>query len=171
MFNSLLPVFDAFLKHSVHYLVVGGTAVSYYGRHRPSITASGQIAWKHDLDIWYQPTYTNYYALLKALAELGKDTGRFQEETAPDPKNSFFCYEFEDYTLDVIPRLCAKLNFGAAYKERIIVRMGENEIPFIALDDLLKDKQALGRPKDLIDIENLRTNAGTTQQTSQPGIG
>jgi len=60
-------------KHSVEYLIVGGTAVALHGHYRPSSTPSGEYAEKHDLDIWYNPSYENYYRVLDALKELGVD--------------------------------------------------------------------------------------------------
>jgi hypothetical protein len=158
-FESLLSVFNALNKQSVSYLVIGGTAVSYYGQYRPSVNAAGNIVDKPDLDIWYNPTYTNYYNLLNALAELGQNVTRYHNEIAPDPKNSFFRYELTDYTLDLLPRLQASLSFGACFIRRTTVTVAEVDIHFIGLDDLLVDKQALGRAKDLLDIDNLRRNA------------
>ena len=156
--NSLLNVFNALNQNSVSYLVVGGTAVSYYGRYRPSINDKGQVVEKPDLDIWYDPTYANYYNLLKALAELGQDVARYWDETTPDPKNSFFRYEFDDYTLDMLPTLYASLNFSTCFGRRTSVIAAGVEIAFISFEDLLQDKQALSKPKDLLDIQNLTGN-------------
>jgi hypothetical protein len=55
---------------------------------------AGKIAEKPDLDFWYNPTYDNYFKLLNALEELGQDVTRFKDEQTPNPKKSFFRYEF-----------------------------------------------------------------------------
>ena len=39
------------------YVIVGGTAVALYGYYRPSMTATGELGVKPDLDIWYNTTY------------------------------------------------------------------------------------------------------------------
>ncbi|MEZ0538380.1 hypothetical protein [Fibrella arboris] len=156
--NSTLAVFDTFNKKLVSYLIVGGTAVSFYGQYRRSITSSGEVVDKPDIDIWYNPTYTNYYNLLNALRALGQDVIRYQEETTPDPKSAFFKYELDDYTLDLIPRLHAPLKFSDCFSRRTIATAARIELPFISLADLLTDKRSLGRAKDLSDIENLRRN-------------
>lgn len=156
--DSLLTVFATLNKYSVSYLIVGGTAVSYYGDYRPSINSSGQLVDKPDIDIWYNPTYPNYYKLLDALRELGQDVTRLREETTPDPKKSFIKYEQEDYTLDSLPALHAPLTFRECFGRRTTVTSQGVELPFISLDDLLQDKQSLGRAKDLSDIENLTRN-------------
>ncbi|GAB4029850.1 hypothetical protein [Spirosoma gilvum] len=151
-------IFEILKRNAVEYMVIGGTAVSYYGEYRKSKNPNGAEVDKPDLDLWYAPTYANYYRLLNALAELGRDVTEYKEEPSPDPKRSFFKYEFDDYTLDVLPVIKAPLTFREAYARRKVVEHNGVEIPFISLDDLILDKQVLGRPKDLDDIENMRRN-------------
>lgn len=57
--DDILAVFDILNRNAVDYLVVGGTAVSYYGEPRRSKTANGQVVDKPDIDIWYNPSYQN----------------------------------------------------------------------------------------------------------------
>lgn len=154
-------IFEIFKRNAVEYMIVGGTAVSYYGQYRKSKTASGEEIEKPDLDFWYNPSYANYYRLINALEELGRDVTRYRDEPAPDPKKSFFKYEFDDYTLDVLPTIKAPTKFWEAYVRRKVIENNGIEIPFISLDDLIQDKRALGRQKDLDDIENLRRNNPT----------
>ena len=46
--------------------------------------------------------------------------------------------------------------FNHSFKKKELVIFEEVNIPFINNDDLLLDKSANARPKDLIDIEHLR---------------
>jgi hypothetical protein len=69
----ILQVCTTLNKHSVEYLIVGGTAVALHGYFRWSVSHAGTAAEKYDLDIWYNPTYTNYFKLLDTLEELGED--------------------------------------------------------------------------------------------------
>ncbi|HSK12134.1 MAG TPA: hypothetical protein VK907_02910, partial [Phnomibacter sp.] len=39
---------------------------------------------KPDIDLWYAPTYQNYFNILKVMEELGQDITEFLEEQAPD---------------------------------------------------------------------------------------
>jgi hypothetical protein len=55
--DVLLHVCKILHKHSVEFLIVGGTAVSLHGYYRHSTNSAGQILDKPDLDIWYYPTY------------------------------------------------------------------------------------------------------------------
>ena len=46
-------------KHSVEYLIVGGTAVGFYGYSRGSTASNGSALGKHDLDFWSNPNLEN----------------------------------------------------------------------------------------------------------------
>ena len=102
----------------MEYLTVGGTAVALHGFYRLSTNPAGAVADKPDLDFWYNPTYGNYYALLRALEALGQDVRTFQQEQVPTLRNSFFKYELKDFTLDLLPELKAALPFGPSYRNR-----------------------------------------------------
>lgn len=156
--ERLLAVCGVFNDHGVEYLAVGGTAVALHGYYRLSTNSAGAVTDKPDVDLWYNPTYGNYFKLLRALEALGQDVRVFQAEQAPNPKKSFFRYEFEQFTLDLLPELKAALAFGASYRVRELFMLDEVAIPLISLDDLLADKAANARPKDLIDIAHLKAN-------------
>ena len=63
--DDILHVCKILNKNAVQYLIVGGTAVAFHGYFRWSQNSSGAPAEKFDLDIWYNPTYENYFNLLK----------------------------------------------------------------------------------------------------------
>ena len=156
--QSLLAVCRALNEQGVEYLAVGGTAVALHGYYRLSTLPSGVVTDKPDVDLWYNPTYANYFNVLRALEALGQDVRAFREEQAPNPRKSFFKYEFEAFTLDLLPELKAALPFGAAYRNREVLDLHEVAVPLISLDDLLADKAANARPKDLLDIAQLKAN-------------
>ncbi|WP_028523883.1 nucleotidyl transferase AbiEii/AbiGii toxin family protein [Runella limosa] len=154
-YSPISHIFTSLNKHRVQFLVVGGMAVAFYGHSRLSTNMAGEITEKPDIDIWYNPTYENYYALLRAVKELGKDVTSYIEEPNPDPKNSFFKFEFDYYTLDCLPRINVPLKFSESYIRKQVFDGNDLEIPFINLEDLIADKKITGRPKDLSDIEHL----------------
>ena len=154
--ESILNICKILNKHSVQYLIAGGTAVALHGYIRMSLNSSGLPATKYDLDFWYNSTYDNYFRLLYALEELGQDVSEFKEEISPDPKASFFRLEFEKFTLDFLPELNGLGKFSTSFKEREIIRLNEAEISFVSFDDLIKNKKVNARPKDLTDIEQLK---------------
>jgi hypothetical protein len=120
----------------------------------------GSPAGKHDLDFWYNPTYENYYNLLKALEELGLDITEFKEERSPNPKKSFFKFENDIFTLDFLPTLKKHASFNSSFNAKAIVKIQGDEIWFINYEDLLKEKQENARAKDIEDIEHLKRIRG-----------
>ncbi len=155
LIDNILTVCRTLNKFSVEYIIVGGTAVALHGYYRHSMNTVGEIAEKPDLDFWYNPTYDNYFRLLNALEELGQDVTEFKNEQMPNPKKSFFRFEFEKFTLDFLPELKLSLRFRSAYNRKEIVSLDETKIPFISYEDLVLDKKANARAKDLTDIERL----------------
>ncbi|UYZ64267.1 hypothetical protein [Hymenobacter weizhouensis] len=101
---------------------------------------------------------------MNALQELGQDVTAFKNEQAPSPRKSFFKYEFEDFTLDFLPQLKAPLNFTSAFANRQIVQLAGIDIPFIGYNDLLDDKMASARAKDLTDMEELKNKRKAKEQ-------
>ncbi|MCC6725589.1 MAG: hypothetical protein IT258_13865 [Saprospiraceae bacterium] len=154
--KNILRVCEVFNKHDVKCMIVGGTAVALHGYFRHSMNFSGEVVSKPDIDFWYNPSYENYFNLIKALEELGRDVQAFKDEKMPNPKKSFFRFDSDDYTLDLLPEIKAPIKFQDAYKRREVVRLNSIEISFITLKDLLEDKEAAARPKDLNDIEHLK---------------
>lgn len=74
---------------------------------------------------------------------LGEDVKEFKDE-------------FKDFTLDLLPKLKAPLKFMLCYEKREIVNFNGIDIAFISLENLIQDKKATSRPKDLSDIEQLK---------------
>lgn len=158
LLESIVAVCKVLNNHTVDYPVVGGSAVAYYGYFRHSITMAGTPADRPDVDIWYNPTYVNYFKLLDALAALGQDVVKHKSEQTPVPKKSFFRYEFDFFTLDLLPSIKSAITFSPAFARREIIDLGGVAIPFLDFEDLIADKQATARPKDFNDIEHLRNS-------------
>ena len=157
LIDSILEVCHVLNENDVHYLIVGGTAVAFHGYFRWSQNSSGQPAEKFDLDIWYNPTYDNYFNLLNSLAQLKQDVSEFQEEKSPNPLKSYFRFDFDNFTLDFLPKLKSVAKFRDSYKNKEVVTLKNIDIPFIGFDELLQDKAANSRPKDLLDIKQLKS--------------
>lgn len=119
---------------------------------------SRELTDKPDIDIWYNPTYENYFNILNVMEDLGQDITEFKNEQSPDPRKSFFKLDFEDFTLDILPEIKANIKFFDANQRKETVELNETQIHFINYTDLIEDKQAAGRKKDLEDIEQLKKN-------------
>ena len=154
--DHILGICKVLNKNEVQYLIVGGTAVAFHGYFRWSHKSCGEMTDKFDLDIWYNPTYNNYFNLLNTLEELGQDITEFREEQSPNPLKSYFRFDLEKFTLDFLPKLKGLTKFRPAFDKKEIINLKGVNIPFIAFDDLLEDKAANSRPKDLSDINQLK---------------
>ena len=137
-------------------MLVGGTAVAFNGYYRHSVNIVGELTDKPDIDIWYNPTYENYFNILKAIEELGQDTTEFTKEQTPNPRKSFFKLNFDDFSLDLLPEIKAEIKFLDAYKRKETVEVEETQINFLNFFDLIEDKKATARKEDIEDIEQLR---------------
>lgn len=154
--DSLLTVCKLLEKHNVQYILIGGTAVALNGYYRHSINISGELTDKPDIDIWYNPTYENYFNILKVIEELGQDVTEFKNEQSPNPRKSFFKLNFEEFTFDILPEIKATIKFFEANKRKETVELEETKIHFMNYSDLIEDKKATARKKDLEDIEQLK---------------
>lgn len=135
---------------------MGATAVGFHGFTRPSMGPSGKESEKPDFDFWYNPTYDNYYRLLKAIEDLGVDISRYKAEKSRKPKKSFFRFELAECSIDFLPALASPIHFRKAFLTKEVIILQQGEIPFVGLTELLTDKQYNQRKKDLTDIEMLR---------------
>ncbi len=156
LIDNTLRICAALHSHHVEYMIVGGTAVALHGFFRVSTNAAGVPVTKPDLDFWYNPTYPNYYKLLDALASLEINVTSFKAEKSPDPKRSFFKYDFEEFTLDFLPRLKADLVFRNAFESAVTINYQNVPISFLAYEDLIKDKLTNPRKKDIEDVDELK---------------
>jgi predicted nucleotidyltransferase len=152
---SLLSICELFENHSVQYMIIGGTAVAYYGYYRQSTNISGDVCEKPDIDIWYNPSYENYFNIIKVIESLGKDVSKYREDKNPDPRKSFFKMELADFTLDLLPEIRSKIQYSEASSRREIATVNGINIYFISLNDLMEDKKTSARKKDLEDIDEL----------------
>ena len=61
---------------------------------------------------------------------------------------------FPPYRIDIITSISG-VEFDSAWENRLIVDVDGVQVPFIGRDDLLANKIATGRPKDLLDVKYL----------------
>jgi predicted nucleotidyltransferase len=154
--KGILEICAALQKYTVQYLVIGGAAVGFHGYTRMSTQMDGTISEKQDLDFWYNPTYTNYFNLLFALKDLGKDVVDFLDEQTPNPQKSFFRFESETFTLDFLPIVSGLNSFRLCYEKKKVSVIEDIEISIISKEDLIISKLQTARKKDFDDINMLQ---------------
>ena len=69
--DLLLKICYHLNKHNVKYLIVGGTAVGFYGHIRLSHATVDRPTIQADLDFWYNPSPTNRKHLADAILDMG----------------------------------------------------------------------------------------------------
>ncbi len=131
-------------ENDVEYLLVGGYAVIHYGYPRLTI----------DMDIWINSSQDNAMKVYHSLEGFGypMETINVNDFSTPD---LIFQIGRPPVRIDILTSV-EGLSFDNAFKNRIKVKDKGTEINIIGLDDLKKNKKAVGRHKDLDDLENLQ---------------
>jgi hypothetical protein len=140
-FRELLSVFN---RYRVRYLVVGAYAVMRYTEPR----------YTKDLDLWVDTKPANAQRVYKALVEFGVPLLGYSPEDFTE-RYSVFQIGVEPQRIDVLGNISG-VRFSSAWEKRRTSRVEGLTIHFIALADLIKNKEAAGRPQDLIDLANLK---------------
>ena len=143
MIDQHLKLFACLNEKGVEYLLIGGALSIAYGV--PRVTK--------DIDIFVNPTKDNVQRCLEALTVFGMGTA---EMTTVDDVCSTEVTIFKDFVrLDVLTKVKG-LEFITAWKGRVWLELESIRIPSISLDDLIRAKQASGRPGDLEDVKVLK---------------
>ena len=128
----------------VEYLIVGGYAVSFHGYPR----------YTGDMDVWVGTSKDNAMKLVLALKDFGMDSLGLKAEDFVTP-DTFVQLGYAPYRIDIITTL-SDAPFSDCLTRAVVVKREGVTLRFIGLDDLKQVKRLAGRPKDLIDLENLQ---------------
>lgn len=141
--KELLSVFNA---HSVEYLVVGGHAAIAYGVARLT----------KDLDIWIRADESNSVKVFGALAAFGAPLQGMSAADFVGNANSVLQLGVVPNRIDILQSLSA-LNFDDAWLNRVEFPIDDVTVAYyLSLDDLLQNKQSVGRLRDIADIDELQ---------------
>jgi predicted nucleotidyltransferase len=146
VFNQdFIEFIESLNKFKVEYILVAGYAIIYHGYNRTT----------GDLDIWINPTSSNYSNLVKAFADFGMSLFDMSESKFLDTQN-YDVYSFgrPPVCIEILTKVKG-LNFHETYNNSKWVNFGGVEVQMIDIRDLKITKQATGRHKDLDDLEHL----------------
>jgi len=141
-------------RHDVKYLIVGDEAVIYYGHVR--LTG--------DIDLFYEPTEDNVRRLYAALREFweGEVPGIESERELLQP-GLVVQFGVPPNRIDLVSRIDG-VAFSDAWLNRREVRVRDKKVDipvwFVGLKDLVLNKRAAGRPKDIDDLRFLERLEG-----------
>jgi hypothetical protein len=143
MNQDFVDLLRAFIAHEVRYLIVGAYALGAHGRPR----ATG------DLDVWVEATPDNAARVMTALAEFGAPLDQVGIEDFSRP-GIVFQMGLPPRRIDLLTQLTA-LTFDEAWQGRLRASFGPLEVDFLGRDALVVNKRAVGRARDLGDLEAL----------------
>ena len=129
-------------KNNVNYLLVGGYAVILHGYGR----STGY------LDLWVSQTPENYYKLQETYKDFGAPI--FSLEDFESEKFDVWSIGTEPRKIEILTKVTG-LHFLESFKNCNWLDLEKVKVPFIDFDDLIKNKLASGRFKDLADVEQL----------------
>ena len=136
--------FDAMLSAlsgaGADFLIVGAHALAAHGRPR----ATG------DLDVWVRPTPDNAGRVWTALQAFGAPLFDLTREDLSTP-GVVFQIGLPPCRIDILTTISG-VSFDEAWPRRGVFAIEGRNLPFIGREDLLANKRAAGRPKDLVDL-------------------
>lgn len=99
-------------------------------------------------------TKENWARAISTLAEFGGSTPAIQLSDLLQP-DTIIQLGFGPARIDTVTS-CSVIKPRSARKKRVKAKDGNIDVPFISLEDLLKNKKAAGRDIDLVDIKYLK---------------
>lgn len=139
-FSDLLSALN---DEEAEFLIVGAHAVMFYTAPR----------FTKDLDVWTRPEPANASRVHRALRAFGAPMADLTEADLAR-KGTIFQIGIAPNRIDVITSIQG-VDFEDAWRRRTSSTYGGVPIAVLSLQDLLANKRAVGRPQDLLDVQNL----------------
>ena len=135
----------ALSEEKAEFLLVGAYAMATHGYPRATM----------DMDIWVMPSSDNARAVLRALKRFGVPPHNLTEDDLRRTDTVF--------QIGVVPRRidiltgATGLRFEEAFSRSIMVDIEGIQVRVLSLEDLIRNKRATARPRDLADAEALES--------------
>ena len=130
-------------SHNVEYLLVGGHAVAFHGH--PRFTG--------DIDFFIRTTPHNVQRVLDVLTEFGFGGLGISGHDLLEPGHVVQLGQPPN-RIDILTSISG-VDFDSAWEARVQTTMGDQPVPLIGWSELVRNKRAAGRKKDLADLEKL----------------
>jgi hypothetical protein len=125
------------------YLVVGGYALAVHAEPR----------FTRDLDVWIDADPANATRVWQALADFGAPLSELTPADLTSPE-LVFQIGVAPSRVDILTSIDG-VTFAEAWPHRVRHSYGDQLVPFIGFDELVRNKRASGRAQDLADVELL----------------
>lgn len=139
-FKELLSEFNA---HSVEFLIVGAHALAVHGIVRAT----------KDLDVWVRPGAENARKVLHALQSFGAPLYDLTLADLSAP-GLIFQIGVEPVRIDILTAVDG-LEFEESWLARSQASFEGEPVNVLSREDLIRNKRASGRPRDLADLGQL----------------
>ena len=130
-------------KAEVDYIMVGGWAVNMYGYVRATV----------DLDIWILADAENARRVYTALVEFGAPVAEMKPDDFAE-YGMIFQIGVAPCRIDIISKISG-VSYLDAVQRAVPKTIDGVEVRVISLEDLIANKKASGRAKDIADVEVL----------------
>lgn len=144
MNRDFIDLLSALSDADARFLVVGAYAVSVHAEPR----ATG------DLDVWVDPDPDNAKRVHEALATFGAPLAGLTVDDLSTP-DIVFQIGLPPRRIDILTTITG-VSFEEAWPHRVETTYGGVRVLLIGIDALVRNKEALGRPKDLLDLDLLK---------------
>jgi len=142
--------FKEFIKllssHKVDYLIVGGYAMAFHGC--PRFTG--------DIDFFVKPVCDNAKKIISVLNDFGFSSLDISEDDFILP-GRVIQLGFPPVRIDIVTSISG-VSWQEAFNGSQQIELDDLTCPFIGKSEFIQNKKAIGRHKDLSDIESLGDN-------------
>jgi hypothetical protein len=129
----------------VRFLLVGAFAMAAHGYPRATM----------DIGIWVMPSSQNADAVLRALSRFGAPLGDLTKEDLLK-EGTIFQIGVAPRRIDIM-NSASGLEFEKTYAQSLSVNIQGIEVHIPLIDDLIRNKRATGRIRDMADAEALES--------------
>jgi predicted nucleotidyltransferase len=141
--NDYKEMLSALCEEKVKFILVGAYALAIQGYPRATM----------DIDFWVATTKENAAAIMRALERFGAPLDNITI-TDFQAENIIFQVGVEPRRIDIITSIDG-VNFEDAFEHSILVDIDGIQVHVISKEDIIINKRASGRTKDLADVEML----------------
>jgi hypothetical protein len=134
---------QALVEENVKFLLVGAYALAAHGYPRATM----------DIDVWVMPQPDNADAVMRAIRRFGAPLHNLSKADL-ESADTVFQIGVAPRRIDIITS-ASGLQFEETFARSLAVRIEGIEVHIPSVDDLIRNKRASGRTKDLADAEAL----------------
>lgn len=150
--SDLERIAERLLQRGIDFVVIGGQAEALHGSPRVTL----------DVDLCYDCRRVDREALAEVLREFdsglrvpgGRVEVRIDASLLSQLEN--LTLATRDFDLDLLAEVPPLGDFASIRPRAVMMRVGSADLPVLSVEDLIRVKEHLGRPKDLEALRYLR---------------